>query len=71
MELLYIHTWKIEQNPAYPMKGDKLDHERRIVTLSYYFYKNKNSPAIWNGKTILNNNTDIGVTHGYGFRFTP
>lgn len=62
---IYSYVEDRAESAAYPMKGDKLDHERRIATLSYYFYKNKNSPAIWNGKTILNNNTDIGVARGY------
>ena len=49
---------------AYPMKAGKPDRSQRINTISYYLYKQKNSPLTWDGKTIANLNGKVGANSG-------
>ncbi|MFC2140167.1 substrate-binding periplasmic protein [Candidatus Auribacterota bacterium] len=49
----------------YPFKEGKVDRSRRLLTLSYGFYKLKGSKADWNGKNFTDLQGNIGVVLGY------
>jgi len=48
----------------YPMKGNKVDPNKRIMSNSYSFYKLKSNAVEWNGKKFANLNTSIGAVRG-------
>ncbi len=49
----------------FPMNKKKLDHERRIATMIYSFYKRKDSNVTWDGKKLSNTDKVVGVNRGY------
>jgi len=50
---------------VYPMKDGKPDADRKIVTQSYFLFKRKDSPLLWNGQYFSNLNGSIGVIIDY------
>lgn len=53
------------QSGQYPMKDGQPDSNRRIITISYYVYKMKDSLLDWDGTQFLNLNGAIGANTGY------
>ncbi len=49
----------------YPMKNGVVDSDRRITTMSYYFYKKKETAFSWNGKTVSDTSMNIGAPLGF------
>ena len=49
----------------YPMKDGVVDVDRRITTMSYYFYKKKETVFSWNGKTVSDTTMNIGAPLGF------
>lgn len=50
---------------VYPMREGKPDPDKRIITISYYLYKMKNSTLDWNGERFTNLNGRLGANAGY------
>lgn len=50
---------------VYPLSDGLPDRNRRIVSISYYIYKHKDSPLAWDGSVINNNTGPIGANTGY------
>lgn len=53
------------KNGQYPMKDGKLDSRRRIATVSYFIYKQKDSPLGWDGDQFINLDGNLGGNSGY------
>ena len=49
----------------YPTKNGIVDKDRRLTTISYYFYKNKEGDFSWNGKQVSNPNAIVGAPLGF------
>jgi len=62
-----IYSFKKERlkNGLYPMIEGRLNDANRIGTIGYYFYKLKNSPLKFDGKTLSGNKNKIGANSGY------
>ncbi|WGL59820.1 transporter substrate-binding domain-containing protein [Pigmentibacter sp. JX0631] len=55
-----------QESGVYPLlKNGELNHKNRVASLDYHFYKNKKSKLTWDGKTLSNLNSEIGVNRGY------
>jgi polar amino acid transport system substrate-binding protein len=63
----FSYSFKEERltNGQYPMKDGQLDTSRRLLTISYYIYKMKDSPLDWDGKQFINLDGIIGANAGY------
>ena len=63
----FSYSYKEERlkNGQYPMKDGAPDSSRRILTISYYVYKMKDSPLDWDGNQFINLNGEIGANAGY------
>lgn len=49
---------------AFPFKNGEIDSSKRVFSLKYHFYKNKNSPISWNGEKLLNLKSFMGASRG-------
>lgn len=49
----------------YPTQNGQIDTSRRITTISYYFYKMKESTFSWDGKQVSNPKSIIGAPLGF------
>ncbi|MCJ7435688.1 MAG: transporter substrate-binding domain-containing protein [Anaerolineales bacterium] len=63
----FSYSYKEERliNGQYPMKDGQLDSSSRLVTISYYVYKMKDSPLDWDGSQFINLDGAIGANAGY------
>lgn len=64
---LFSASFKIErfQYGVYPMKDEQIDRDRKFYDLCYCLYKMKDSPLIWDGKTLKNQSRPVGTMRGY------
>ncbi|MGY3804225.1 substrate-binding periplasmic protein [Pigmentibacter ruber] len=49
---------------VFPFSNGKADSSRRVFSLKYHFYRNKNSTVSWDGTKLLNYNSNIGASRG-------
>jgi polar amino acid transport system substrate-binding protein len=61
----FSHLPEREEFGIYPMKEGKVDQERRVASMTYSFYKLKNSDVSWDGKKLSNLVLNVGVNRGY------
>ena len=52
------------EDGLFPMKNGELDHDKRVATMVYSFYKRKNSNITWDGKKLTNADMPVGVNRG-------
>jgi len=64
---LFLASYKKEREAfgAYPMKDGQVDKNRKFSTVTYVFYKLKNSEVKYDGNELKNFNGKIGSPRGY------
>ncbi len=67
VDAVFNSSFKEERHQygQYPMKNGVVDSDRRITTISYYFYKKKETAFSWNGKTVSDTSMNIGAPLGF------
>ena len=67
VDSLFNSSFKEERKlfGRYPTKNGQIDRGRRITTISYYFYKMKESAFSWDGKQVSNPQAIIGAPLGF------
>ncbi|EPS5698496.1 substrate-binding periplasmic protein [Vibrio vulnificus] len=66
---IFSYSQERAQYARYPMKDQQADHNLRIATLDYYFYKLKEQPFTWDGLQ-LSSIGDVPVGAHTGFSIT-
>ncbi|EOY4513474.1 substrate-binding periplasmic protein [Vibrio vulnificus] len=66
---IFSYSQERAQYAHYPMKDQQADHNLRIATLDYYFYKLKEQPLTWDGLQ-LSSIGDVPVGAHTGFSIT-
>ncbi|EHH1179780.1 substrate-binding periplasmic protein [Vibrio vulnificus] len=66
---IFSYSQERAQYARYPMKDQQADHNLRIATLDYYFYKLKEQPFTWDGLQ-LSSIGDLPVGAHTGFSIT-
>ncbi|ELE7611261.1 transporter substrate-binding domain-containing protein [Vibrio vulnificus] len=66
---IFSYSQERAQYARYPMKDQQADHNLRIATLDYYFYKLKDQPFTWDGLQ-LSSIGDVPVGAHTGFSIT-
>ncbi|ELK2034837.1 transporter substrate-binding domain-containing protein [Vibrio vulnificus] len=66
---IFSYSQERAQYARYPMKDQQADHNLRIATLDYYFYKLKDQPFTWDGLQ-LSSIGDLPVGAHTGFSIT-
>ncbi|EGQ7850845.1 transporter substrate-binding domain-containing protein [Vibrio vulnificus] len=66
---IFSYSQERAQYARYPMKDQHADHNLRIATLDYYFYKLKEQPFTWDGLQ-LSSIGDLPVGAHTGFSIT-
>ncbi|RZR42912.1 substrate-binding periplasmic protein [Vibrio vulnificus] len=66
---IFSYSQERAQYARYPMKDQQADHNLRIATLDYYFYKLKEQPFTWDGLQ-LSSIRDVPVGAHTGFSIT-
>lgn len=64
---LFTASYKKERETVgrFPMKDGQIDTSRKFSTVTYVFYKKKNSDADYDGKDVKNLKGSIGAPRGY------
>ena len=67
LEGAFMYSYEPERTRqgVYPERNGLPDPSRRLATLSYYLYRMKGEPVIWDGKTVRGGNIVIGANEGY------
>ena len=50
---------------VYPMKNEKVDESRRLLSQTYYIYKHEDSPLEWDGKSFSHLKGVLGTIIGF------
>ncbi|EGR0129431.1 transporter substrate-binding domain-containing protein [Vibrio vulnificus] len=66
---IFSYSQERAQYARYPMKDQQADHNLRIATLDYYFYKLKEQPFTWDGLQLISIG-DVPVGAHTGFSIT-
>ena len=62
---IFSHNAERQVFAEYPRKNGVPDPARRVARLSYYLYRQKNSPVTWNGSQFQGLQGPIGANAGY------
>ncbi|MBF0205857.1 MAG: amino acid ABC transporter [Oligoflexia bacterium] len=63
----FIFSFKEERikNGVYPMIDNKPNHNFRITSINYSFYKKEDSPIVWDGKVLSGCKSNVGINFSF------
>jgi polar amino acid transport system substrate-binding protein len=62
---IFSHNPERQTYAEYPRKNGVPDSSLRLARLSYYLYRKKNSPVMWNGSQFQGLQGPVGANSGY------